>query len=195
MQEITNTNEQMQCVVPCENLGNTPENSVENTTEGISYGKFKSADTLYEAYCELEKEFTKKCQKVNELSKANDYDIDQRVKDCIRVNPKLQDYADKIADIYAEGGVAEVNLAKMLNGMINAPVDIINDAKFLDEYVYNNVEIKNNIISAYLEEKAQNKLPKCLTNRGKTLLTPVARPKSLAEAGRIAQDILENRRI
>lgn len=193
MQEMTN--EQMLDEVPKEIAGDKVCNMEENTGESISYGKFKSADMLYKAYCELEKEFTKKCQKVNELSKINDIDIEKRIKDCIEVNPKLGAYADKIAEIYTEEGAVEVKLAKLLNGVINAPVEIIKDAEFLNEYVYNNSEIKDYIINAYLEGITQNRLPKCVTGKGKTLLTPVSRPKNLSEAGRIAQDFLDNRRL
>lgn len=193
MQETIN--EEITDIVPHKCIAIEACCSEENTKDGISYGKFKSADTLYQAYCELEKEFTKKCQKINEFSKINKIDIESRVKDCIDVNPKLADYADKIAEIYAEGGAAEVKLAKLLNGVVNAPVEIIKDANFLNEYVYGNAEINKHIINAYLEEIAQNKLPKCVTAKGKTLLTPISRPKNLSEAGRIAQNILDNRRL
>ena len=50
-------------------MDNTSTNSVNPVNDGSPFGKFKSAEDLYSAYNSLQVEFTKKCQKLSEVSK------------------------------------------------------------------------------------------------------------------------------
>ena len=59
------------------------------TNIGSSLGKFKNSDELIKAYTNLEKEFTKKCQKIKELENSCDNEkCSQNSTKCESVSPE-----------------------------------------------------------------------------------------------------------
>ncbi len=68
-------------------------------------------------------------------------------------------------------------------------LDEVNDDEKLYELVKNNTVVKNRIIADYLARLSTINGP-CLVSTGLTALTPVNKPKNLADAKRIAEKII-----
>lgn len=171
--------------------------------------KFKSVEALKTAYENLEKEFTKKCQKLNELiSENNKQELPQykredwlvKVSNFIADNKHAKDYTKQIADVL----LGDENLAKkedaltlayskVLNENLKTKEELAEDEEFLNQFVYNNEKIKNKIIDNYLQDINNNQtIPLITSVRGTTSVSsPKFMPKSLKEAGRYAEQILK----
>ncbi len=84
------------------------ESEGEQKVEGSTFGKFKDASSLLEAYTSLEKEFTRKAQKLSELKKAyenlsvektqNQPSIDEKTVQNAQSEENLSDEATAVAD-------------------------------------------------------------------------------------------------
>lgn len=163
----------------------------ENTKNQNSFGKFKSSESLLNAYNNLEKEFTKKCQHLKKVE-GSFCDIESLNK----ANPKLSAYSEEIlAELPNCGNNLNIAVANVLSGKIVEPSILINDEQFLKENVYNNEFITGKIIASYLDGLGSQKLPKTIKNHGQISLSPPYKPKSLEEAGKLCESILNNRRI
>jgi predicted nuclease with TOPRIM domain len=68
----------------------------------------------------------------------------------------------------------------------------LSDEVFLTENVFKNEEISQKIISKYLEGLSSNPAPNLLGSKGAAPLTPPKRPKSLEEAKKLAEVILNS---
>ena len=84
--------------------GSSADEIVEETEKseaerGVPIGKFKSVEDLYQAYNNLQSEFTKKCQKLSELEKdkmqgsAPKRDFDAEFKAFLLENPEAYSFA------------------------------------------------------------------------------------------------------
>ena len=164
----------------------------DNEVNAISYGKFKSAESLFEGYQQLEKEFTKKCQVLKELeSRAGD--SKQILEKMLQVNPELEKYADTLNNAKGAEELG-VMLAQMLVGKINEPCNIINDEDFLNKYIYSNENIINKIIVDYMDSLVNLKIPQTILRCGNSYVSPTYRPRNLDEAGKMAKKFIETRR-
>ena len=197
MQEI-NTTEQTAEVTPVTVEETLTEQTLQsdiqtdNGETAVSYGKFKSADSLYEGYQQLEKEFTKKCQVLKELENqlGDNHKIFEKM---LNVNPELEQFADELK---TAGSVEELGLklAQLLAGKINEPCKIINDENFLNNYVYTNADIINKVVADYLDSLVSITVPPTITKGGNSYVSPTYRPRTLDEAGKMAKKFIETRR-
>ncbi len=90
------------------------DNISDNEETAVSYGKFKSAESLYEGYQQLQKEFTKKCQVLKELENRvgdNKHILDKM----IEVNPELGQFADELKNVSDVSGIS-LKLAELQIG-------------------------------------------------------------------------------
>ena len=168
------------------------DNISDNEETAVSYGKFKSAESLYEGYQQLQKEFTKKCQVLKELENRvgdNKHILDKM----IEVNPELGQFADELKNVSDVSGIS-LKLAELLAGKINEPCNIINDEDFLNNYVYQNEGIINKIVSDYLDSLVSIKIPQTILRGGNSYVSPTYRPRNLDEAGKMAKKFIETRR-
>ena len=168
------------------------DNISDNEETAVSYGKFKSAESLYEGYQQLQKEFTKKCQVLKELENRvgdNKHILDKM----IEVNPELGQFADELKNVSDVSGIS-LKLAELLAGKINEPCNIINDEDFLNNYVYQNEGIINKIVSDYLDSLVSIKIPQKISKGGNSYVSPTYRPRTLNEAGKMAKKFIETRR-
>lgn len=177
---------------------------------GSSIKKFKNVEALSKAYENLEREFTKKCQKLNELLCDNSdakslpqykkEDWLQKVGEFLENNQRAKNYVKQIADIL----VNDENLAKkedalelaysqILKENFKTKEEYIEDEDFLNEFVYNNEKIKAKIIEDYLINLGKSKTIPLINSESGSLSvsTPKFSPKNLAEAGRYAVNILK----
>lgn len=195
MEEIKNL-EQLENSSGVENVGeqNSQGEKVQSNPENSSsnLGKFKDPANLLSAYNNLEKEFTKKCQKLAELSKTNEQLLSKNqsdtttilsqeenkttdwttyAKDFVKENPEAKKYANEIFEIVK----SDKNLASSPNCLeyalaiceSNHKVDtesLLSDPQFLSEHVYSNNEIKEKIINEYLLSlKTGTQMPKFIS--------------------------------
>jgi len=168
------------------------DNISDNEETAVSYGKFKSAESLYEGYQQLQKEFTKKCQVLKELENRVG-DNKQILDKMIEVNPELGQFADELKNVGDVSGIS-LKLAELLAGKINEPCNIINDENFLNNYVYQNEGIINKIVSDYLDSLVSIKIPQTISKGGNSYVSPTYRPRTLNEAGKMAKKFIETRR-
>lgn len=172
----------------------------DNAEEGL--GKFKDAEQLLKAYQNLEKEFTKKSQRLKELEKsdlttANPQNWRERVDGFVNKYPIATKY---LTDVEAELKTDE-NLLKKENCLETALLRVLakkhktageyaTDKDFLVEATRQNAEVRDSIISEYIS--AINKeMPRTLPNGGAVPATPPKKPLTLADAGEMALKILK----
>lgn len=210
MEEIIK-NEQIGETLPCEDALKDSGNS----EEPISLRKFKDERALLNAYQSLEAEFTKRCQRLKALEEENkvlkeNAETSAKPSDVsdgggrdayaefFETFPEACDLADKIA-AYAVGG----DLGKR-GTMERAYVDYLKSAledlkkeSASKEYLISQIEgtpIKDEIIRAYLAGvKNSNNTPTLLGGGGEIPLSPLKKPRSLQEAGLLAQQIIKLR--
>lgn len=168
------------------------ENNFDNGKASASYGKFDSAESLYEGYQQLEREFTKKCQVLKELENRAG-DSQQILQKMLKVNPQLGQFAEELKPANGVGELS-VLLAEKLVGKINEPCTIINDEEFLNNFVYSNEAIVSKIVADYLDSLVSMKIPQTIAKGGNAYVSPTYRPRTLDEAGKMAKKFIENRR-
>lgn len=174
-----------------------------NNEEG-SLGKFKNANSLLKAYEDLEKEFTRKSQKLSELEKSIQADNvekstpsyakedwQEKTKEFLEKNSEAKNFAEEISKVLFEDkdlaclpNSLELAYAKVLASKYKSNEELINSSEFLENYVYNNENIKNNIIKTYLKEVNNNQTPPIVLNSKGSSVGFVApsKPKNLKEA-------------
>ncbi len=170
----------------------SPDITPDNQDAVTSFGKFKSAESLFEGYQQLEKEFTKKCQVLKKLEGRADNN-QQILEKMLQINPDLSCFADELKNAC---GVEEfaIKLAETLTGKIHEPCNMINDEEFLNNYVYSNEKIINKIVADYLDSLVSIQVPQTIAKGGNCYVSPTYRPRTLDEAGKMAKKFIENRR-
>ncbi len=170
----------------------SPDITHDNQDTVTSFRKFKSAESLFEGYQQLEKEFTKKCQVLKKLENRAENN-QQILEKMLQINPDLSCFADELKNV---SGVEEfaIKLAETLTGKINEPCNMINDEEFLNNYVYSNEKIINKIVADYLDSLVSIQVPQTIAKGGNSYVSPTYRPRTLDEAGKMAKKFIENRR-
>lgn len=160
--------------------------------EEHSFGKFKTADELLKAYKSLEAEFTKRSQKLakyeNDKEKSKSWE--EKVDNFFERNPIASSYVDKIMDeLVLDGELKEseecldIAFNRALNKLLKPYDRLVKDREFLDKYVVNNDEIKEEIIATYLSNVAKSHPYNLIDEGGKFTLSPKNRPKTIRECG------------
>lgn len=177
--------------------------------------KFKSTEELLKAYENLEKEFTKKCQKLSALSGDNKTDANKnetvlpqyeredwlkKTSKFLAENENAKNYVKQIAEILmADEDLAkkedalELAYSKVLKQNFVTKEQLASDEDFLNEFVYKNEKIKNTIIKNYLLDIQSGKeVPLIGGGLGtNSVLSSKFSPKDLTEAGKFALHILK----
>lgn len=185
--------------------------------EGSSLlNKFKTVDALCKAYENLEKEFTKKCQRISELVSENNVnevknteealpqyqkkDWLNKVSIFLDENENAKNYVNEIAKIISEDenlakkeDALELAYSKILKQNFKTKEQLAQDDDFIQNFIYKNEKIKNKIIEDYLISVENNKtIPLISSDRGSlSISSPKFMPKDLKEAGRYAANILK----
>ena len=202
---------------------NSLENSnivVDTNSNGSSLGKFKNADELLKAYQMLEKEFTKKCQKIKELEASKDNEQISPVKTDNETNSPedatnsisndvLQKISIKDMGLKTEKKIANDTTAQTLQSLNNTVTnensvqEIVNTNSNSEELllneefkqlIYSNTEIRNKFIENYLNEiQSQKQAPLMVNTKASNFcVMPKSKPQSLSDAGEIAKEMLNN---
>ena len=177
--------------------------------------KFKSVKELGNAYQNLEKEFTQKCQKVKELTDklsementktfVPEYERDdwaENVKSFFANHPLAKDYIVEISDVLKnnemianQSNSLDSALTKVLANKFVPYDKLINDEQFLEQYVYNNKQISEKIVNDYLDGLQKNKAMPLMTSisGSGTFASPVKKPKTIKDAGKMVEAYFKN---
>ena len=130
-----------------------------------SLGKFKDAESLLKAYNNLQAEFTKKCQKLsaleNEKNKTIFYEEDwnKRVANFLEKNPEAKKYSKEISEkilnspeLKSSENALELAWSSIAMKNYVEPEKLASDKTFLNSYIFNNEEIKKQVLEYYLKE-------------------------------------------
>ena len=177
--------------------------------------KFKSVKELGNAYQNLEKEFTQKCQKVKELTDklsementktfVPEYERDdwaENVKSFFANQPLAKEYIAEISDVLKnnemianQSNSLDSALTKVLANKFVPYDKLINDEQFLEQYVYNNKQISEKIVNDYLDGLQKNKAIPLMTSisGSGTFASPVKKPKTIKDAGKMVEAYFKN---
>ena len=179
--------------------------------------KFKSVDALSEAYQNLEKEFTQKCQKIKELTDkiavqenmAKQKAIpeylkdgwDQKVANFYSTHPEAEKFAYDISKvIQTDGRIAssetalEDALTKVLAQKYMPVEELVQNKEFLDKYIYSNQSISEKIVMDYLNNVKEQRVMPLMSSVGGsgTFSSPVKKPTTLNDASKMAEAYFKN---
>lgn len=171
---------------------------------GEIVGKFKDVNALLEAYENLEKEFTKKCQRLSELEKDKtqeennlNLEIDTKLKAFLSDNGEATSYSEMLK----EKVLNDDSLKKMDDPFSYVWAEMVfdrlkgsnnSDENILTDYIMNNEKIKNMVIENYVNQLTENKSPIKISSSGKRVATSVVtqKPETLSDAKKVLYDLL-----
>ncbi|MEG1612723.1 MAG: hypothetical protein RR357_00980 [Clostridia bacterium] len=177
---------------------------IEAETVTISDKRFKTSDELQKAYSSLEKEFTKRSQRLKVLEREMESKMEtpspvysqenwqERVEKFVSENPSAKPFKKDIAKVILNGELTsnpnclELALSKVLINNYRTPNALLEDSEFLDNHVFKNDKIREKIIKDYLCSVNNVRSPKTISGGGQPALAPQNRPKSFDEAGKMA---------
>lgn len=170
---------------------------------GVPIGKFKSVEDLYQAYNNLQSEFTKKCQKLSELEKdkmqesAPQRDFDAEFKAFLLENPEAYSFAEEVKSkaLQNEQTKAEEKpFDKVWKEMIIEKISAPNRAQepVVQALVLGDDELKNLVIENYMKQLQNRKNPIIMSsNSGERVTKPVTpKPDSFEKAKEVVLSLL-----
>ena len=166
----------------------------------INYGKFKDAESLLKAYNSLEAEFTKKSQRLSQLESEKDKEqellavqakIEQDAEEFVTKYEYAKPFKSAIKESLQAGKSAAETVLDLMASNYKSAEDYVKDTEFLNNFVYNNPEIKNKIIKDYLNKLTQNTPVNIDLKSGNIPLTPPSVPTTIKEAGKMAKQIIK----
>ena len=186
------------------------EQEIQNQN-GSQYGKFKDAESLLEAYNNLQAEFTRKCQKLSELEKTQQIetvpvfdkeDWQNRVSDFVNTHSEAKKFASEISQeilanpsLQTKEDALEIAWARVLGKNYKGAEEMVNDDKFVDDFVLKSDQIKQKVLSSYIKELDLN-LPPFVTasSGGDIAFTTNPKPSTLSEAKQLVEAIFNIKR-
>ena len=179
------------------------EQPIENLGSNSDFGKFKDAESLVKAYSNLEAEFTKKSQRLAMLESEVNKEKEEQNRIAM-LNRQVDDFVTKFEAVKPFSSALkesllkeDANLAeeavKLLSNNYKKPEDYVNDAEFLNNYIFSNKDIKDKIVKDYLSNITQNSPIKIDKSGSSISLTPPKQPTTIQEAGRLAKSIIKQK--
>lgn len=169
----------------------------------INLGKFKDAESLLKAYNSLQTEFTKKSQRLSELENSKtefnrEEKINKALQELTESHNTAQQFAsnikEAIKDIDAPDytQIVREELLKNLESNYKSVEEIARDEQFLNQYVYNNPQVRDNIIRDYLSSLTNLAPTRVMSNiSGSIPMSPPNIPTNIKEAGDLAKNIIK----
>ena len=216
MEENMNVGEQPKNIEPSqnfeENVVGSPEQVLQESESatisseaerGVPIGKFKSVDDLFEAYNNLQAEFTRKSQRLSELEKdkmsetSQDNVIENKFQTFLSKNQEAAVYADEIKSramqsesLKNDDACFDIVWAEMLYEKLSGP----NKAKepIVQNLVLKDEELKNLVIENYMKQLQEQKTPVIMSSNSGERVTKTVTPKpdSFEQAKKIVLDLL-----
>ena len=198
-QEFIDTNEQdkvQDMQVKIQNDKDVKDEKEDKETTNREIGKFKNPEELLRAYGMLEKEFTKKSQRLKELENAmqtpfkKEEDWKEAVDKFFERTPSAKPFAKDIAkilidnpDLRQDKNCLDVALVSVLSEKFKTPEELLSDGQFLNDYVLCSDTVKQAVIEKYLGEMRKGMPPTIMSRGGLQCIAPDTKPKTIEEAG------------
>lgn len=178
---------------------NNREIIVEENTK--KYGKFADAAALLTAYENLEKEFTKKSQKLKQLERlsqdGNSLFDDNELQSCDEKTLPCDNEETSPQETPSDNLMHEVptknaedttvDNPEQSNGKFN-PQQILSDRDFVERHILQNGDITREVLQRYIDFLSKSELPRTINSMaGAISLTPPKKPKTIKEASRLAE--------
>ncbi len=180
--------------------------AVSEDNASSSFGKFNSADELLSAYNNLQAEFTRKCQKLSDLTKnGTEQQIEYSSEDwtnkvaqfvCEKQNAKK--YASEISEVLMKDkeiskSKNSLNLAyqKVISNKYKEPEELLEDEQFISTYIMKNKQLKDRLLKSALEEVKTS--PSVIGSSGTSSLSRHNIPASFSEAGDIVLGLFKQK--
>ena len=183
-------------------------------------GKFKSVKALKEAYDNLQREFTKKCQKLSQMMEAKEDNLtakqDGQAEETLSKETSLpkpsisqavftmidEECKDKnLQDCQVDEVIPQKLQSSIPSGVDNldgsvpkTPDDnpcLTIDEVFAEKYLLNNPEFMELALKRYLKQYSTCSAPMVIGGSGTFSLTPPTKPSSITEAGMLASRLFD----
>ena len=164
-------------------------------------GKFKDADALLEAYNNLEKEFTKKCQRLSALErdkaledKENEEKLNEKLSKFLLSNGEATKYSEELKEkVKNDDSLKKMDdpfsfvWAEMVFNQIRGN----KSDEAVKNYILGNDDLKNAVIENYVNQLAENKSPIIISAKGNRVAeVATQKPSTLEEAKNLLFDLL-----
>lgn len=186
----------------CENQ-TVNDDIVGEAEKGETIGKFKSVEALLDAYNNLEKEFTKKSQRLSQLEKDKTVEeenlseeLDKKFHSFLSSNLEAESFGDELKEkVQSDDNLKKMDdpfgyvWAEMIFEKLKNPNQ---DEKVLNNYILKNESLKNMVIENYVNQLTENKSPIKISSSGKRVGTTVStqKPETLKDAKKFLLDLL-----
>ena len=172
-------------------------------------GKFPNKEELYAAYNALEKEFTRRSQRlktlerqIDDLNKASLRKeenaekaakfLEQAVENYPSLLPLKSELAEALAAINPEDETSLWKIAfQVVASAYRSPDDIMADEDFLNERVYSNDDVLTACAETFFGAKSGAKSPRTVGSCGRAVITLPKKPSSLKEAKEMAEHLFK----
>lgn len=182
--------------IEVQNEKDVKDEKEDKETTNREIGKFKNPEELLRAYGLLEKEFTKKSQRLKELENAmqtpfkKEEDWKEAVDKFFERTPSAKPFAKDIAkilidnpDLRQDKNCLDVALVSVLSEKFKTPEQLLSDGQFLNDYVLCSDTVKQAVIEKYLGEMRKGMPPAIMSRGGLQCVAPDTKPKTIEEAG------------
>lgn len=171
------------------------ENTATENEANVS--KFKNPEELAKAYGELEKEFTRRSQRLAKLEKelrekesVGEENWEQIVDKFFERTPAAKPFAKEMAkEIIADPTLRdgtdclEVALTRVLLSKYRTPEEMLSDGQFLKDHVLSSDAVRQAVIEDYLSGLSKGKPPVVMSSDGEATVAPKSKPRTIEEAG------------
>ena len=165
----------------------------QNTDSAGEYGKFKSPEALLDAYNNLEKEFTRKCQRLSELEKdkteENEISLEDKFSQFLSENTDAIGYSEEIMKIaQSDEKIKSLQDPFMAAWCKVLCEDVLHRASAgdycLNKYVLSSEEIQHKIVEDYLGKLREQKNPVVISSSSgeRVSSAEIEHPSTLEEA-------------
>ena len=180
-----------------------PNNSQQTDAGSGNLGKFKDVESLLKAYNSLQTEFTKKSQRLSEIENSKtEFSREEKLTKAItelkeshiNANKFAEELKQQLKEIDSDNYSILVKdaLLNKLDKEFKSAEDYAGDNEFLNNYIYNNQQIKENIIRDYLQNLTNATPVKVVSKLSSSIpISPPNQPTTIQEAGRLAKNIIK----
>lgn len=163
-------------------------------------GKFKTVEALKNAYDSLQKEFTKKCQKLSRITKEEDNEARDDVIDEPSVAKAVLPADASFVDEASGFSPGETRVDEKYDDADNPEEQRVPcgtdesfslTADFVEKYILSNSELLDMVLERYLRQITMPSSPKLIGATGAIGLAPCVKPVSIEEAGKMAERLFK----
>lgn len=207
---------------PMENETNVQREIVENEDKGTTWseeevgslGKFKDAESMLKAYNNLQAEFTKKCQKLSEVSKKLEEieaeqikaeakppvyleeNWEENVSAFLEQNAEAKEFKAQIASeilkdkkLQALPNALELAWARVMKREYASPKKLAEDDDFINNQILSQKQVQERVLNEYFRAIQANKTPSVIAKSGVVAKSVSQSPTSMQEAKQLVQKL------